>query len=678
MVLDDPEAWGGDKPIIQYTGKWLNEVHPDIVNEKDLLVDNEPLHAGRYTASITKTDENATDVATATVTYIIEKAEQKAPEKPQYDVPINGTEVIIDKIKANEIKDSKDVVHKADAEYCLTYYSGNELLSTEWTKAVNGNDKIAITMETAWTSYNVEARYEELTDYKPSNPTRADAVYHYAGDVTVKIICDEGIDAHLNPTTNENKEFNGATLILDIRKGYYLVGGNYDVKTKLEMKDGSSVVSYPLVTQVENKKNEYSITNVPTRSNLTIIIGKTKKEPIVKAQVTPGQRFSAFAGIETTISRDSAFTAAFQISNFDPDTYDVPKLIFDSEIPENTTIILLNRVDGSYWHYRATGTVTSLLLTDFTEMGGNEKHVIPQPAATGDYVDLSYQFIVDFSQSTGGYSKDSLKMTLEAQVKEFTTQAPLINPDVTVTMKNSSFTFEKASDNGLTNNFKCTFTKGASASKWEKRASALVLKPKDDTDLPPDARIKAEVDGGTTYLYKNKESFIVPLSLLEVGEKEVNLTLQSALFPEKGGSYSFSAEWRISPSRAGKAPMTGDQAGSILNDVIFTSAARMVPSLKATGQDRILTPQNNLNLNIEMKNMDGYTISAALQRKADDGTYSGTGWNAQNVSNSNSSLKVPLGGQNPGSFRLMLTVKETDGVTIVMEVPYYFIIKEAS
>ncbi len=71
---------------------------------------------------------------------------------------------------------------------------------------------------------------------------------------------------------------------------------------------------------------------------------------------------------------------------------------------------------------------------------------------------------------------------------------------------------------------------------------------------------------------------------------------------------------------------------------------------------------------------NGYTISAALLHKL-NGAYSGTGWNTD-VSEDH--LIGSFGVQAPGSYCLMLTVKESDSINIVMEVPYYFVIKSAS
>lgn len=637
--------------------------------------DGLPYHAGAYTASITKPDGNAAGAVTASVEYIIAKADQEAPAKPEYKVDTATSKVIIDKLTADPatITDDAGNTHKAKAEYCLTYHNAS---SIDWKTMPEGATTLAINMDTALTNYIVAARYEELEDYNASDITRADAVYFFAGNVTVIIICDEGINYEFVPSDGDDPTKDGADLSLTPKAGYYLVGGDYDVTATLK-KHGEDIANPIVPTRTDFGK--YSIKGILTNSTLTITIGTARKVPQVKAQVAPRQIFHAITGDSAAISRDSAFTAAFQIGNFDPcytldgnsyGAYTGLKLTFGQEIPKDTTVILLDRRDGTYWYYRADAEVSSVPLTAFQKMGGSGSYSIPLPAKANGYIDLSYQFIVDFSQSAGGYSKDSLTMTLEAEVKSGLTNVPEVKPAAAVTMKDPSFKSDLLAANGLTNSFTCSFSTEGVASKWENRASALVLTP--NTGLPPDACIQAKVNGETTYLYKSGNSFIVPLSLLKTEEKTVTLTLRSALFPPEETSYSFTARWLISPSTAGKAPMAGEQKGE--QTVTFTSAKKVVPSLKMEGSSRLLTSQDTLELEVTKKNLEGYTISAALLRKSEDGTYLGTGWN-QTVAAGQQKLSVSLGGQNPGSFCLMLTVKQENSVTIIMEVPYYFVIK---
>lgn len=687
VLTYDALAWGEDKPIVTYTGEWFNDglTHTDPI----IPVGGEPFHAGNYTATITKRDVKLT------VSYTIAKADQPAPAKPTYTASDDRSQLIIkksDNKSTQELTDEAGVIHTANAEYCLVYYVGDVLQPLVWKKIPDGTDSLSLNLETAYTNYYVEARYEELEDYNASEVVMADAVYYFGGNVSVVVIRDEGIDYKLITPLDKDIATDGLEIELTTQNGYYLVSGNYKVETKLDpAEEGKPTVS------VEN--DNYKITDIPSNSTLTITIGKARKKPVTASQLTPGQVFRPFSGTGATISRDSAFTAAFQITNFDPyvenedgtaqGVYDSPVLKFGSNIPEKSTIILLDRSDNSYWYYTAgSGGAVEIPLTEFKKMGGTgtEKYTIQPPMQNDDvinYLNLSYQFIVDFSQCDTGYVGNSLVMTIEAAKHDPGSMAPAIDSDVTVNMETSSFALSRTSTDGsLTQSLEANFTAGGTASKWEKRSSALILTPKNGTTLPLDARIKAVVDGRTTYIYNSGDKFIVPMSLLKSGGGQtVKLTLQSSLFPVEGKSYAFDAEWLISRSKADKSPMNGDQTGTPVT-VTFTSGAIAPPSLKPSSDSRVMTSSNRLELNVEWANMDDYLITATLQQKNDEGSFADLGWSSQQFNEdfvgSERTISVPLTSCSPGSYRIMLTVKSKDpnAVTIIMRVPYYFVVKE--
>ena len=690
LTLDDKEAWGEDAPTVTYTGKWINEdIHTGVEGDSPLGSESVPRHAGIYTASITKLDTNSggntQNPVTASVEYTIAKADQPAPDKPDYTPPDAGDKTVtIKKLAADptELTDKAGEHQEAKAQYRLNY-SGSSDVAWEY---IGSEDGLTKTMDTAYTTYFVEARYEELNDYNASEITRANSAYFFAGNVRVEVECDDGIDYKINFAEGTSDTDNGITMELTLKNGYYLINGKYAVtaqRWKIDTggnKEEGTSESMP----VDGSNDKPSIQNIPNDSYLLIHIGEARKNPAVKAAVVPKQVFSSITGAETTISRDSAYTAAFRVDNYVPDFYNIPKLTFDSNIPEETTIILLERQTNgakNYWYYRAVNETREVPLTAFQKMGENgaAAYAVPPLGIDEEYANLNYQFIVDFSQSADGYSEDELNMTLEAahSNEAEAVDAPAIESSVKVSMKDKTFglTPEETNGNGLTNSFTCTFNVdgSAAASKWDDRASALILKPVNNPVLPADARIKAVIGGETTYLYKNKESFIVPLSLLNT-EKKVSLTLESALFPKEEAKYEFTAEWLVSPSKAGKAPVKGDMVGG-LQQVIFKSAEKQTPSLKSEGAQRVLTTQGTLNLDIKKENLGSYFIEAKLLRKSEStGEYIETGWNTSPVGDK---LEVGLAGQTPGSFCLMLYVKENkDSVAVEMRVPYYFVIKQ--
>lgn len=699
----DKNAWEETDPLtIVYTSKWLDDKLPHTGTGPELSTDNEPFHAGEYTASITKynADKNGNKISViASIKYTILKADQEPPVRPTYNRPEsnNANKLDINKLDADPkmIYDPAGQ-HEAHAQYRVSYYNGTELVPTTWQSYVENDAKtITVNLPYAYTSYYVEARYEELDDYYASDFTRAITAYYF-GDITVYVECDDGIEHELIEPDG-GIETNGLTLKLDLdADNYYLITGNYIVTHTAQDKNGAGITT---IQQTDNSDNTYKFTGIPADSTLHIKVGEARKIPKTEVQLTPGQVFRTFSGTGATISRDSAFTAAFQITNFDPyvvnedgiaqGVYDSPVLKFNPEIPQKSTVILLDRSDNSYWYYTAGTAVSSVNLTAFKKMGGTdtEKYTIQPPTQNDDvinYLNLSYQFIVDFSQCDTGYVGNSLVMTIEAAKHDSSSMAPAINPSVTVSMETSSFALSHTPAAGsLTQSLDANFTAGGTASKWEKRSSALILKPNDAATLPLDARIKAVVDGRTTYIYNSGDKFIVPMSLLKSGGngQKVTLTLQSSLFPTAGASYVFGAEWLISCSKADRSPMNGDQTGTPVT-VTFTSGAIKPPSLKPSSDSRVMTSSNRLELNVKWANMDNYLITATLQQKNDEGSFADLGWSSQQfnegVDVNESTISVPLTSCTPGSYRVMLTVKSKDpnAVTIIMRVPYYFVVKE--
>ncbi len=722
LVLSDAEAWGGDKPKVEYVSKWLTGDKDGITHAEgtypDLSSNQKPVHAGVYTATIEKenkvTGQNGVTVAglvTAKIEYTIDKAEQEPPEKPSYSVDgDNKAKLLVNKV-ANDTKTLPDG-SSANAKYQASYYDNGTMHSTT-PKPSNGSQKIEINLPAAYTNYLVEVFYEETQDYKPSAIVRADAVYYY-GSVTVKVICDEGITAKLSePGADAENEItnNGLTLTLSLDNDYYLVHNGYDVNNIMVVGD----VEKECTKTYDAATGEYKFTSIEANSELTITVGTTRKKTTFDQKVAPGQVFRALNSSEATISNDSAFTAAFKLTNFDPNrtidedsdpltpgveygAYTALNLTFDQAIPANTTIIMLDiKKDGTkeYWYYRAETEVTAstaIPLTSFTEMGGTDIYYeLPIPTGSG-YVDLNYQFIVDFSQTTGGCTGDNLTMTLEAPAQDSNANSPEIKENVKVTMSTSSFqlTKDSSAEPTMTHTFNCTFNKTAKASKWENRTSALVLVPAAGVTLPPDARLKAEITGSgaeTTYITQSVDKkFIVPMSLLNSSET-VKLTLESSLLPVAETRYTLNAQWWVSQSKAGKSPLDGNEENAYVAstvEVTFGYPAKTQLSLKPVGTQRVLTARDTLKLKVEIENMQDYNITATIEGKGRDDVYSSTAksknvYIASNYSDEYYDLDMGrMAGLQPGSYRVWFAVRhgENQNGAVVLQVPYYFVISD--
>ncbi len=716
LVLSDADAWGTDILEVVYESKWLtgDVLHIGQTGGPQLSDTlKQPVHAGEYTASITKTDTKGNKTITS-VKYTIDKAEQEPPEKPSYSVDgDNKAKLFVNKV-AYDPKTLPDG-SSANAKYQASYYDNGTMHSTT-PKPSNGSEKIEINLPAAYTNYLVEVFYEETQDYKPSAIVRADAVYYY-GSVTVKVICDEGITAKLSePGADVDAETditnNGLTLTLSLDNDYYLVHNGYDVNNIMVVGD----VEKKCTKSYDAATGEYKFTSIEANSELTITVGTTRKKTTFDQKVAPGQVFRAINSTEATISNDSAFTAAFKLTNFDPyrkindsdpstpgveyGAYTALNLTFDRAIPANTTIIMLDiKKDGTkeYWYYRVTADtgISQIPLTDFTEMGGTGvNYELPIPTGSG-YVDLNYQFIVDFSQcEKDKLLSSNLKMSLVAEkATTLGEHAQDIKPAVEVTMSPSSFQLTKdpSAEPTMTHTFECKYTKDtdAKASKWENRTSALVLVPAAGVTLPPDARLKAEITGSgaeTTYITQSVDKkFIVPMSLLKDSET-VKLTLESSLLPVAQTNYKLSAQWWVSQSKAGKSPLDGNKADAYVAstvDVTFGYPAKTQLSLKPVGTQRVLTARDTLKLEVKIENMKGYNITATIEGKGRDDVYSSTAKSENKYIESDYSgdhydLNMGMAGLQPGSYRVWFAVRhgENQNGAVVLQVPYYFVISD--
>jgi hypothetical protein len=150
--------------------------------------------------------------------------------------------------------------------------------------------------------------------------------------------------------------------------------------------------------------------------NITITFTGAKPKPTVETSVAPNENFGTIRNTDTAIANDSAFTAYFEVSNYDPAVYKDLTLSFDQALPAGATVILVDKKDGSYWY--AQGGSKAIKLASFKKMGGGDE---TRPEASD--ASLKYQFIVDFSDAA--FTKSSLTFKLTATViKEEQDYAP--------------------------------------------------------------------------------------------------------------------------------------------------------------------------------------------------------------------------------------------------------------
>jgi hypothetical protein len=381
--------------------------------------------------------------------------------------------------------------------------------------------------------------------------------------------------------------------------------------------------------------------------------------------------FSEIDGVEAHVTNDSAFTAYFEL--FGCKVYENFALTTDKMFPTNTSIVLYDRNDDSYWYYNVTSSTQSVLIEQFVLMGeGVTKYKLSSDESR-------LQFVVDFSK-TDGAQVGCWSVTLSADVKvqsagfapEFDTILSPVNVQVYDKPQFSVALSQEQSDNGLEVGLAVDYAyieSNAIASKWQDRKGSLVLTTL--STLPFDANIKATYGTTTKYILKNNNGdFIVPLG--ENGRKIVNITLNSEMFPIEYREYAFSVRLYSSLSNASGSPMNGDCMGVELV-ITFVKEVQNTPSIKITDMsstDRIYKTGDKLRLYIEMQ--DVLAATPSLMLKGTDNKYANTGW-AHPIITSSGEIDINLAGQKEGSYCVQLAVKDATGVNILI-VSYYFII----
>jgi len=427
----------------------------------------------------------------------------------------------------------------------------------------------------------------------------------------------------------------------------------------------------------KTQTTDYDIIEITTNSLLELTIPDAKLIPIVTGNIAEKEVFGSVTSSAATISRDSAFTAYFDVNNYDYSEYDPLALEFTQDLPLGTTIILLDKVAGTYYSYTVKAVIDTIVLDSFIKMGTIDTKF--DFAASGSNMDL--QFIVDFSDvpamnvPNGG----SITTSLVAAKKGAGLEVFDIENSLKTVLKDMATFGMNAAKNRLITNVNTIYNKSeGAASKWDNSLTALILKP---TDLiPSDAYILCSGES-TTSVYRNAEGdFVIPLGALDDGE--MDLALVSSQFTSVSKTYSFDATWMMSASKAAIA----SKNGTVLADgvTVTLEGVKKAPiSMKVTSNKKIYdreelaANQGIVNATISWKDLPlNLDLKVTLMYKNDNGNFVNTGW-SQDIDYDSTyeavNIGIPMANQSPGSYYLRVTVDE--GLEKVAEVDYYFLLK---
>lgn len=635
--------------------------------------ETEPTNAGYYTATITQTVEDVS--YSAYLTFYIDKAQQtQTPAKPTYKASgsSDGSNNNIIRVDPLTPEAGKSI------EYQLRWYEGSDLKETKW------DTVLVFTLSTSYTNYFVYARYAEDTNYYPSDAVRADWVYYYRdGNVSIQLLFDETkMDCRLEELKGEGSTLGGLMIHVAAKDGYYLTS-SFSVTAPTDLYPDIKIDSVVMRAQ-------YHLYGLPSAQNNEKLTVKIAIDGIaVKVQPTSklgaGEIFGTVSGETATISRDSAYTAYFEISQYDANSYTDMRLEFATDLPIGTTLILVDKTGQteSLWYYVVgSKNVSSVALTAFSQMGSSAQNDTFSVVGTT----LKYQFIISFSRVAENelISSNTLQTTLTATPKdddgnaETETCIPELQSSVSVTLAatpifsitvTETATFERELQIQY-----AAVADGAVASKWDAFGGSIVLESKGDL-LPSDVHVQVfEGTRMTTYYQNAQGKFVIPVT--SRGITTLRVLLISKAFPSDQKTYQIEATLYASCSNASSAPMSG----AIKKTVNLTYAKPMEPqpALKVTGTQRVISFDESLTVHVDYQGVpQGGKVEVELWAKDTYGVYSNTATKPGTLENNSDYTTATFEGfannENRYSYCLMFFVKDGNGNT-VLTVPYYFIV----
>lgn len=670
--------WLGDKPEISYemaaSAEWDDKDSFD--DEWKLDVNHKPLHAGNYTAKITAGG------ATAQAEYTISPVQWPTPAVPEISFKVQ-------KVEGTDTYNSIITITKpttgptgGDVMYQIKQLSSDSKVESSVGAYPDWQESPEFVNIPLGNYYYFYAKVCADRDHLESASSKSTAYLTTGGNI---IYIESGTGIKVEPHYGDS-DFK---YTVSAAEGYHL-RGYQDNLTSDNMSIGpADVPNLDFVKPVPGANGDAYIQEggITIRRSgpadgsyeYTVVLGDQKvayhqitlrftgavKDASVASKVTDGQVFSDFNNKDTTISRDSAFTAQFTVSDYLDDEYAAQALRFSKELPAGTTVIM--KVNGGYWYYTLGAAAAEIDLTAFTAMGGGGDFSLSTAAS------FTYQFIVDLSKATGNTIADNLAVSLELTPSP-SHSAPTIpaegNTHISVGVAKEAEFSLTASVTGKTAALTGTYTPSAgAASIWNGRETALVLKA--PATAPADLTLTAVIGGNTTrYAMAAGRQFIIPLSNLS--SKDIKLTLNSCLFVSPGESLTFTAGWYVSQSGADQSPLNGYPAASC--DVTFSCEKDAVPSVRIDGTQHLCHAGDKLQVTVNYAGIpSGETITAYLQSK-NGGQYVDTGAKVSIAADADTSKPVEfnMGQMAKGSYRILVIVQES-GANI-LQVPYYFVI----
>ncbi len=673
------QSWLGDKSDPSYILAADTVWDPQDKIDDNWTADSKPVHAGNYTVKLTVKD------VTAQVEFTIARIKWNTPEVPQnihFKIGADGKSIVVIGAPTGSNISYRVTYLKDGVETAVAGHSDWQA-SNEFTGIPFGF------------YYYFYAKMSADRDHIESTPSRSEAYLADGGNI---VFFQSANGILVEPETGDGT----FKYVVTAQAGYHLRGysdnvNSGDALTNAKPVEGAETKAYnndgiQIEKQEVGKDKEYKYTVTFTENKVAFYQITLKFDgavPNAKAthKTTDGEQFSDFNDKETTISRDSAFTVRFILTDFIAEEYSAPTLSFSKGLPQGATVILITA--DRYWYYKlneanAALSTSGISLTEFTAMGASNKFVFDttsESAKSGQTV--IYQFIVDFSQAEGGLPFDAANKRLNVNLNfeaNFAYSAPKIVADAGLNVE-SEATFTILANSAETGTKSATLTltyaqSNGAASIWNGRKSALVLTAKEPTKVPVDLMMMVKIGESTaTYRMEADARFIIPLGAL-TATKSVDITLVSRLFKATAEDIVFTTDWYVSKSNADKSPLNGYKATSC--DATFSCQKDPAMSVRIDGKDNKRVYQKGEMLEATIT-CEGITLGektkviVVVRRKTANGTYELTG-----IRQELTDISAPvdwsysLGEMEPNSYQILVAV-QVDGANILL-VPYYFVI----
>lgn len=357
---------------------------------------------------------------------------------------------------------------------------------------------------------------------------------------------------------------------------------------------------------------------IPIRINIErelTIIGE------VSNGIVSGKQYLLFPSTnkEVTISKDSAFTLQFSAENLIPDNYLSRKIVFDTALPANTTITLIdwtNPTNIKYYYYQTTSLDTDTIeLTSFYVMGSK---VDKYTNTTGNNaITEKLLFIIDLADNntitSGATNTVNLVRILNSNQEE-------ASPDVLSYTVQDNRTFELTIDEekeiGEEINVEYTVSDITySDSNYNDQKLALSIKPISTISVD-DAKI---IYNGITYYLNSNNEFIIPLNNVQsAGTYNISFTFYSESINYHNGDCKLDVTLLASATANADAPHLGKE----LKTTEITLTTNIVPSIKVESMSNRWLTKDELNelinLTYSTKDVTG-KVTIELQQKIGEG-----------------------------------------------------------